>query len=718
MKDRIRRFLSVMIGILLIFEFSGVVYATESPTQETITRTEFISLMEQVSNESNVIIPDIIGGDEPLTREEAAFILQSMLHLPDATAQFEDVNPHAVYADAIGAVAEAGLMIGMSSQNFGYGIVLTQSHALYIEQNLKQYYQERQESYEPFQVASIQFNPELNNRDQNVEALYQQLEKAFQNGAKLAVAPEMSTTGYMYADREAIAPYVDTIPGKTTDKFAELTKKYDAYFVFGMPEVDPSTGLYYNAAALVGPEGYIGKYRKTHQWETEEHWAAWGDLGVPVFATEIGNIAINICMDSAYFESARLAALNGADILAFPTNSSAQAISALPARAMQNGLYIISANRSNTELGFHMIGASAVWSPEGDKLAEAPLIMDSSEDVSDTTIIMAEVDPAQYYNAGKELLKERRPELYKVLMLYTAPWDYTKSTESKNIAAMALQYEPVIGDKAANMEKVETLLESSIDDQSTDLVVLPELSLTGPVDLLAESPSAYAENAEGPTFQFMQELAIEYDTAIIYGFIENDGGLLYNSAILIGNDGDIEGKYRKTHLSSSDQMWATEGDQLSVFDSESLGKVGILIGEDAAFPEAAGVLAVNRADLIAIPSAWNGQFGGDMEINPNMSANVYPSGSMPIWDAVAIGAQSYTIVSNFVGTEDHFLGRSALYTLDPLYGLDQPVTASTDQEESLRVQFTTLQSDWWFNQEMLILSRRTDYYKPLVIESQ
>ncbi len=209
---------------------------------------------------------------------------------------------------------------------------------------------------EPFKVASVQFNPELNERDKNVEELLKVTEEAFKNGAKLVVAPEMSTTGYYYADRKSIQPFVDTIPGKTTEKFATLTKKYDTYIVFGMPEVDEKTDIYYNAAALVGPEGYIGKYRKTHMWETEMHWGAWGDLGVPVYETKVGNIAINICMDSAYFETARLAGVAGADILAFPTNSSAQAISALPARAQQNGMYIISANRSNTEEGFHMLG--------------------------------------------------------------------------------------------------------------------------------------------------------------------------------------------------------------------------------------------------------------------------------------------------------------------------------------------------------------------------
>jgi hypothetical protein len=105
-----------------------------------------------------------------------------------------------------------------------------------------------------------------------------------------------------------------------------------------------------------------------------------------------------------------------------------------------------------------------------------------------------------------------------------------------------------------------------------------------------------------------------------------------------------------------------------------------------------------------------------MEINKEISVNKYPKGSMVTWDAVAIGAQAYTVIANYIGTEKGYLGRSSLYTLDPLYGLDQPVVASKEKEEALVVKFKTLQSDAWFNQERLIHSRKTTYFVPLVHE--
>jgi predicted amidohydrolase len=570
----------------------------------------------------------------------------------------------------------------------------------------------------PFQVASIQFNPLLNNREQNVKELLKVTEEALKNGAKLVVAPEMATTGYDYANREAIRPFVDTIPGKTTDAFAKLGKKYNAYLVFGMAEVEKKTGLYYNSAALVGPEGYIGKYRKMQMWETEMHWAAWGDLGVPVFDTKIGKIAINICMDSAYYETSRLAGIKGTDILAFPTNSSAQTISALPARAQQNGMYIISANRSNTENGFHMIGGSAIWSPDGKKLAEAPVVMNESEDIDEPTITYATIDPRLFDNKNKDALNERRPKLYKEIVHYVAPWDYTKNTTSHEVVAAALQYEPIIGDKEKNKEKIKKLIkQAKKEDNDLNLVVLPELSLTGPVDGKSKNEvEALAEDPKEDTAMFMSNLAKEYQLSIVYGFIDKKGNAFYNSAILMSSNGETVGKYQKTHLNKSDRKWAKPGSSLPVFETQDLGRIGVLLGEDARYPETSGVLAVKRADIIAIPSAWHGQYGGKMEINKEISVNKYPEGSMVTWDAVAMGAQAYTVVANYIGTEKGYLGRSSLYTLDPLYGLDQPVVASKKKEEALVVKFKTLQSDAWFNQERLILSRKTTYFVPLVQE--
>ncbi|WP_375535351.1 hypothetical protein [Alteribacillus sp. HJP-4] len=125
---------------------------------------------------------------------------------------------------------------------------------------------------------------------------------------------------------------------------------------------------------------------------------------------------------------------------------------------------------------------------------------------------------------------------------------------------------------------------------------------------------------------------------------------------------------------------------------------------------------MNRADIIAVPSSWNGQYGGEMEIDDKLSENPYPKNAMVTWDALAIGSQAYTVVGNFTGTEQEYLGGAGAYGIDPLYGLDEVDIASEDEEEAKTSSFETLAEDWWFNQEQLIDSRQAHHYEPLIEE--
>ena len=566
----------------------------------------------------------------------------------------------------------------------------------------------------PFKAAVVQFNPALNDRDGNLPNLSAALEEAASNGARLIVAPEMSTTGYAYEDREAIGPYVDTIPGKATEVLSAIAAKHKAYIVIGLAEVDPATGLYYNSSALVGPEGLIGSYRKSHQWETEEHWSSWGDLGVPVFETELGSIAINICFDSAFFEPSRLAALGGADILAFPTNSTSQAVWALQARALQNGLFVLSANRSNTELGFSMIGASAIWSPEGRLLAEAPLIKSKEEDADGPTIIYAEIDPKLYDNLAKKRLSERRPELYRDLLLKISPWNYKASSEPKEVVALTLQYIPE-ADPAKALEKIEALIAKELANGPADLVVLPEYALTGPPKDAAQA-AALAEGPGSPNLKRLSALAKANSFHLAYGFIEENGGKLHSSLALIGPDGETLAVYRKTHPAGSEREWAEPGAAF-VVASTSLGKIGLMLGGEETIPEVAGVLSIKRPDIIVIPAAWDLSYGAALAANLEMAKNPYPPFASALWDSVALTSQAYTVVANFSGGAGNFAGAGGLYALDPLYGLDRTTLAEPSLETAFRVKFTTLAKDWWFNQGHAAAMRRPEMYLPLIAGS-
>lgn len=111
----------------------------------------------------------------------------------------------------------------------------------------------------PFQAASIQFNPRLDRRDENIDALFDVVRKAAEQGSKLIVTPEMATTGYGYEDRKAISPVVDTIPGYTTHRFEWIARQYGVYIVLGMPEVERETGLFLQCRRIDRARGIPGK---------------------------------------------------------------------------------------------------------------------------------------------------------------------------------------------------------------------------------------------------------------------------------------------------------------------------------------------------------------------------------------------------------------------------------------------------------------------------
>jgi predicted amidohydrolase len=579
---------------------------------------------------------------------------------------------------------------------------------------------------QPFKAAVIEFNPCLNNLEENIQRLLEVVTEAAENGAKLIVTPEMATTGYHYENRQAISLYADKIPGKTTASFEAVAKRYRTHIIIGMAEFDECDGLFYNSAVLIGPTGYIGKYRKIHQWATESSWASWGDIGIPVFETDIGKISIIICFDANYFESARIAALNGTDILCYPTNSTGGALSMLQSWAEMNGIFILGANRSNAENGYHMIGASAIWSPIGEKLAETPYV-EKLQPKEGPTILYADIDPKLYNNPAKNRLNERKPALYSDLMLYSGPWNDINNEKEKDPllngekkSAALLQFTPEIGNKGANLMKIKKLISeavsrSQIEGSLLSLVVCPELSLTGPVHSLdINTIQQIGETDYEEIVNEMKRIAVMHQIYVVFGMIETDQHLFYNTVFVIAPNGEMIAKARKIHLSKLDEHWASSGKEVVVTFLKGIGRVGLMVGYDAAFPETAGVMAVKKADYIIIPSSWHGEFGQTLCLHEKLMGNKFPVNSMTTWDAIARFSQAKTLIANFTGTGLGFRGGSALYTLDPIYGGDTPIVASSDQEEVLIVPITKTNHNWWFDQEKLLLSRRIHNYRPLV----
>ncbi|MGH7225573.1 MAG: carbon-nitrogen hydrolase family protein, partial [Gemmataceae bacterium] len=246
----------------------------------------------------------------------------------------------------------------------------------------------------PFKAAALVFDPAWGDLDSNIARMVAGIERAAKEGVRLVVLPETATTGYIFDNFAMVKPYLDTVPGKTTAAIEKVTRKYHIYVVVGIAESDPKSGLGYNTAALIRPNGYIGKYRKHGLNPQDQRWTSVGDVGFPVFDTELGRLTMLICYDDTYWQYARLAALHGVDIITWSSVSD-RVMPGTPAKlakgdhstvanlqymSLYSGAFVVAATRTGieenplTKQKLYYNGGSSIWDPAGRKLAQAPVV--------------------------------------------------------------------------------------------------------------------------------------------------------------------------------------------------------------------------------------------------------------------------------------------------------------------------------------------------------
>lgn len=260
-----------------------------------------------------------------------------------------------------------------------------------------------------------QFNPVFGDTERNVENVINALSgKDFD----LIVLPELFNTGYRFISHDEVTSLSEPIPeGFTVSALSEASQKMDCYIVFGLAE--KASGSYYNSAVIVGPEGYIGLYRKTHLFYEENIWFSPGNTGFNVWDTDIGKIGIMVCFDWFFPESARVLSLRGAGVIAHPSNLVLPYCpNGMPLRCLENSVYAVTANRTGTEnrspdkKPLHFIGSSQITGPDGTILTRA------SEDKEELTVLDLDTEKAHNkdFNKYNNIFKDRRPQYYADLM--------------------------------------------------------------------------------------------------------------------------------------------------------------------------------------------------------------------------------------------------------------------------------------------------------------
>lgn len=161
------------------------------------------------------------------------------------------------------------------------------------------------------------------------------------------------------------------------------------------------------------------------------------------------------------------------------------------------------------------------------------------------------------------------------------------------------QFEPVFGKPKTNHATIRRMAD---EGKAADLLVFPELCTSGYDFIDRDELASLAEPfPTGPTSLLARELAAEYKTTLVIGYPESAGGLFYNSCVLASPDGTLA-NYRKLHLFSRESKIFAPGDAHPPVIDTSAGKVGLMICLDWLFPEAARILALGGAQILAHPS--------------------------------------------------------------------------------------------------------------------
>jgi N-carbamoylputrescine amidase len=229
-------------------------------------------------------------------------------------------------------------------------------------------------------LAAAQFSRRLGDKEYNIERASQLIRDAAKEGADLVALPELFSTGYFptTTDNDEFYSWAEPISGPTTDALQRVAASENVYVVAGIYELEPVRRLFFNAAALIGPDGVVGRYRKRHLPAIpdmfEKYYFAPGDLQYPVYRTPKCIVGMSICYDRHFPETFRHMALRGGEVAVSINNtptarSKRMWFTEIEAAASSNGMAIVQCNvTAEPERPF--FGQSTVISPLGEVVAK------------------------------------------------------------------------------------------------------------------------------------------------------------------------------------------------------------------------------------------------------------------------------------------------------------------------------------------------------------
>jgi N-carbamoylputrescine amidase len=263
----------------------------------------------------------------------------------------------------------------------------------------------------------------------NLERAEQSVREAARRGAQLVCLPELFRTHYFPQVEDAASiDLAEPLDGETAKRMAVLAETLRVVIVAPIFE-RRAAGVYHNSALVLDADGSrAGLYRKMHIPDDpgfyEKYYFAPGDLGFHACDTAVGRIGVLICWDQWFPEAARLLALDGAELILYPTaigwgdpesevERAAQRdawITVQRGHAIANGVFVAAANRVGREAGLTFWGSSFACDPQGRMLGQSPV------DAEDLLVVELDPNRVEEQRRGWPYLRDRRVDAYADLL--------------------------------------------------------------------------------------------------------------------------------------------------------------------------------------------------------------------------------------------------------------------------------------------------------------
>ncbi|CDD05736.1 MULTISPECIES: carbon-nitrogen hydrolase [Prevotella] len=267
---------------------------------------------------------------------------------------------------------------------------------------------------------------------ENMKAIEENVTDLARRGAELIILSELHNSLY-FCQVEDVNNFdlAETIPGPSTDFFGELARRLGVVMVISLFE-KRAAGLYHNTAVVIEKDGTIaGKYRKMHIPDDPAYYEKFyftpGDLGFHPIQTSVGKLGVLVCWDQWYPEAARLMALQGADLLIYPTAIGYETsdtpeeqqrqrtawTTVQRGHAVANGLPVVTVNRvgfepdpSGQTKGIQFWGSSFVAGPQGE------LFYQASDDDEESLVLDIDLGHSEQVRRWWPFLRDRRIDEY------------------------------------------------------------------------------------------------------------------------------------------------------------------------------------------------------------------------------------------------------------------------------------------------------------------